>query len=243
MGAASPTNTASHKAARPIVREALIKLLGREPTPAELQYGPAIGWLETNYGRGWKGPMVGSNNWGAVQCAKGSTLPCISYEDSRADGTKYTVSFRKYDSPVDGAADMLRHVFKLRPITAGALTSSRPTVFRASYAMRREKYYEGFCPKATKQFGSAAVRASLANPDKDDATRACAREATTAHAERADSIIAQIAGSLGEFMDMPLGTYEDAAGYYRSVRPTVSGPAELRPPHGPVPRSLLEVVT
>jgi hypothetical protein len=240
-GAANPTNAASHRAARPIVAAALKGLLGREPTLAELQYGQAIAWLETNYGRGWKGAMVGSNNWGAVQCAKGSTQPCISYEDSYADGTKYTVSFRSYASAEEGAADMLRHVFKLRPITAGVLHSGDGTTVRASYAMRRERYYEGFCPKATKQYGAAAVRPSLATPDKSDATKACAREAIESHGGRADDIISQIAGSLGEPMAMPAGTYDDADAWYRGRAGTVAGEAPPAPHPLPIPRGLLEV--
>lgn len=222
--ATNPSNPDVHRWARPIVTEALNQLLGRAPSLAEIQYGQAIGWHEGRYGRGWKGAMVGSNNWGAVQCAKGSSADCIPYQDSYADGTKYDVSFRRYATPVDGAKDMLRHVFIKRPRTGQALASEDATVFRASYGMRRERYYEGFCPGAVKGFGASRVRPSLAHPDRDEATRACAQEAIRTHAKITKNIIQNIAGACGDPGALPIGTWEDADAWYRSTFPD-AGPS------------------
>lgn len=234
--ATKPSNVEVHKAARPVVVEALTRLLGRAPTLAEIQYGQAIGWHEGRYGRGWKGAMVGSNNWGAVQCAKNSTADCTPYEDSYADGTKYEVSFRRYATPTEGAQDMLRHVFIRRPNTARALSDGDATVFRASYAMRRERYYEGHCPQAKKRFGAQAVRASLGSPDRDDATRACAEEATRVHAKLSASVIATIAGACGDPGALRLGSWEDADTWYRKTFLGSSPPAPA-PASAPSPKA------
>jgi len=270
----TPKNIDSHKWARPIVVEAFSRVKKRAPTLPELQYAQAVCWLESNYGRGWKGAMASQKNWGAVQCPHGASTSgldaalsqnlddldlvdlfarlldddlevelgaaearvadaiealapwtgnllvgggCVEYEDSFADGTRYKVSFRSYDSDTDGAADVMRHVFELRPRTAGALASQGASVFRASYAMRRERYYEGFCPAATKAFGGAAVRRSLGAPDSSPATIACAKEAITAHAKRIASIIGDIAGACGDATALGLGTFEDAETWYRTA--------------------------
>lgn len=267
--ATSPKNAAQHKAARAVVAAALTALLGREPTAYEMQYGHGVVWLESNYGTGWKGSMVGSNNWGAVQCSSKAAMggvfddlyslvaeyigvftgelplavaalyevmtlggACIPYQDSFADGTKYSVSFMSYPTPEDGAKDALRHVFIKRPRTAAALVGKYATAFRASFAMRRERYYEGFCPGASKQYGGSAVRASLSNPDKDAATRACQRETVEAHAKRIHSIALDVAGACGDQYAIPLGTYEDAERWYHETYPD-AGP--LPPSASPAP--------
>lgn len=237
----SPQNVELHRNARPIVQAALERVLGRSPTPYELQYGHGVAWLESNYGRGWKGPMVGSNNWGAVQCPKGSTGgDCIPYQDSFADGTRYDVSFRRYATPEDGAADALRHVFAKRPRTAAAIAGKGATVYRASFAMRRERYYEGFCPNATKRYGRPAVRASLSKPDSSDATLACQKEAVENHAKRLSSIVRDVAAAAGDTYALPLGTYEDAERWYHETFPDAGplpGASSPAPSSGSSPAS------
>jgi|GEM_PF-3680596 len=202
---------ALHREARATMSQAFRNVVGRDPSVSELQYLQAVAWLETNYGRGWKGAMVGSNNWGAVQCgAVGGSAGCIQYEDSYPDGTKYKVSFRSYPSALAGAEDVVRHVIKLRPRTGDALSSQSPTAFRASYAMRREKYYGGFCPAATKQFGAEPARASFAKPDRDDGTRTCMQEAVNAHADLTFSLAKSIAAANGDPVVLPRGSFDDA---------------------------------
>ena len=207
---------AQHQAARDIMAQAFENVMGRQATPAELQYAQSVAWLETNYGNGWKGAMVGSNNWGAVQCAlKSAGQPgCILYQDSHPDGTKYQIGFKSYPSPVAGAEDVVRHVFKLRPRTAASLASDTPSAYRASYAMRREKYYGGFCPNATKQYGAEAARASFANPDRDAGTRACMQEAVAAHAKLTTSLSREIATANADVETLDAGNFEDADSWW-----------------------------
>ncbi|EYF07055.1 hypothetical protein [Chondromyces apiculatus] len=279
----SPAKSARHKSERQVMRDAAAAILKRPPTLAEILYLHAIADLESSYGRGWKGAMVGSNNYGAVQCsasqarsagvsvagippwraggaigaalgglpqerrlvtglvtqhalhaaaergdlvvservelgAAGGSVRCVLYEDSRADGSKYSVSFRAYDTPLDGATDLARHVFGLRPSVADALSSPQATCFRASFAMRREKYYEGFCPAATKAHGATNVRKSLGNPDADAATKACEQEAVTAHAKRAYQLVSEAAFAAGDARRIPLGTFEDAKTWWTKRR-------------------------
>jgi hypothetical protein len=196
--------------------QAFENVMGRKATPSELQYAQAVAWLETNYGNGWKGAMVGSNNWGAVQCAlKNVGQPgCLPYQDSQSDGTTYKIGFKSYPSAVAGAEDVVRHVFKNRPRTAAALASTTPSAFRASYAMRREKYYGGFCPNATKQFGGEAARASFANPDRDAGTRACMQEAVAAHARLTTSLSQEIAAANTDPAGLDPGSFDDADSWW-----------------------------
>jgi hypothetical protein len=228
----SPERAALHRAQRPILTAAASRVLGREASLAEVQYLHAIAVLESNYARGWKGAMVRSNNYGAIQCpatkvsgteasfarAEGRITPsgsCIEYVDSRADGTRYSVSFRAYDTPEDGAADLARHVFSVRPGVVRALQSAVPSCFRASLAMRREKYYEGFCPTATKEHGADAARQSFKSPERDAGTAACEREAVAAHARRCASIIAEVAHSADDAERVALGDFDDALAWWR----------------------------
>lgn len=218
----NPKSAAEHRGEWPMTRAALLKALGREPSDFEAQYTQAILKLEGSFGKGWKGPqragdgdMRQSFNKGAVQCAPSeSDDKCTWYEDGHADGTRYRVRFRKYASSQEGSDDAVRHVVKKRPRTLNALSGPGATAFRASLAMRRERYYEGFCPNATKRHGGAAVRGSLSNPDKDQATRDCQEEAVTAHAKLAQGIAKDVAGALGHKHALPLGTYEDALDWY-----------------------------
>jgi hypothetical protein len=224
MEPTSPVEVSSHRAdlhraQRPILVEAARRTLGREPTTAEVQYLHAIAWLESNYARGWKGAMTGSNNYGAVQCPSALGSECIEYEDSRADGTRYKVSFRRYDTPENGAADLAKNVFR-RPRLVSALEES-PSCFGASLAMRRGKYYEGFCPLATKAHGSDAARASFRDPDRDPGTEACEREAVTAHAKRCAVTVAEVAYAVGDAVRVPLGDFDDALTWWKATRPQV----------------------
>jgi hypothetical protein len=230
----APTLSAAEKAnhvwARPIVRQALKELLGREPTLAELQYGQSIGHLESSYGKGWgrapkgrehiphdvQGAMA-SNNWGAVH-ATGSQ-PGFAWSDTKSNGEPYAQRFRSYESPSDGAKDKLRHTFIARPIVAEALSSDWPSVWRASLAMRRTMYYGSWCPKAVARYGKAVGDiAAQRNPDASEGNTACEREAAELHAKKAYDSIKRIAAALGERVAVPLGTYEDAYTWYQGQK-------------------------
>lgn len=222
--APAPAVAAAHRAARPILLEAFQNVMGRKPSLRELQYAHAIAWLETSYGRGWKGEMQNANNWGAVQCPLNAQdgPNCVPYEDSYSSGAKYKVSFRRYPTPVAGAEDVIRHIFKLRPITAASLANGEDD-FHASYAMRREKYYGGFCPLATAKYGIADANASLGHPDKNEGTQACEAEAVGLHARRAHLISQNVAASLGESVAAPLGVYEKADQDYKKHHTLMAG--------------------
>jgi len=202
---------AIYKEASAIMLEAGKAELGRVLSDTELTYCLAVAKLETSFGRGWKGAMVGSNNWGAVQCgskAQGSS-GCIPYEDSYADGTKYKVDFRSYATPVDGARDVIKHVMVYRPSVAAILASPDCTIYRASLAMRRTTYYGGFCPKTVSRYGTMGSRMAQKDP-KTDAEKSCEHEAVELHAKTVIApIAAEIAAALG-IEPMKLGTFEDA---------------------------------
>jgi hypothetical protein len=225
--AMNPKNAELHRWAAGIVRPELTRLLGRAPSDYELQYGMGVGFHEGTYGRGkykvQDGAPQPQNNWGAVQCGKGQS-DCAIATDSFADQTEYQTGFRNYPTPNAGAADMLRHVFQKRPRTADALRSKGATAMRASLAMRRERYYEGWCPGAKKQYGGEKVRGSLSNPDKTEATRACQEEAVITHAKSLAEHARHIAGALGHSHALPLGTFEDAMKWYRSTYPDAAEP-------------------
>jgi len=192
--------------------------MGRDPTLDELLYAHAIGYLETRYGMGWHGPMQGSNNWGAVHCpAHAQNGPnCISYQDSDSAGKPFKVSFKKYATAEDGAADLIHNIFVQRETAKGLAEGG--SIMKASYIMRRQKYYGGYCPKAVAKYGAAAggVR-SFQHPDKDDGAKACAEEAISAHANLVHSLENDVAGANGDSYITGLGTYEDAANFYAST--------------------------
>lgn len=213
----APADAARHVEGRRVLEQGFQLALGRQGTLAELQYVQSVGgFAESSYGRGWKGAMANCFNWGAVQCnANNRNQPggCAPYEDSHSSGEKYSQEFRCYTSNAEGAADLVRKVIKDRPRTAAALAAHR-SIFDASFAMRRERYYGGFCPKATTAHGKETANASFGKPDRDGGTLACQQEAVTGHAERIHHGMRVIAASLAERLAMPLGDYDSARERY-----------------------------
>lgn len=216
-------NIGAHREAKVIVQEAFQEMMGRPPTEFELQYTMAIGFLETGYGKGWQGAMANSNNWGAVHCSpkeeKANSVfginigqfgygYCIPYTDKNPDGSTYSQTFKAYPDPKAGAKDLIKHIFKHR--STGQGLGPTGSIYDASYIMRRDKYYGGFCPEATKTYGALAAQQSVRTPDKNEGTRACEQEAVTAHALRVQEIINDIAVSTGTSTKLPLGSFEDA---------------------------------
>lgn len=221
----NPQNAAQHKRARGIADAVLPSILGHAPSVGEIQYGQAVGWLESNYGRGWVSckcktvqcDMAGaaaSNNWGAVQSRGG--VPSFQWCDTNPDDSEYAQHFRSYPTPEAGAADMLAHIFKSRKSVADALSDSGATVFRASLAMRRTTYYGGRCPGAIKAHGAGANK--YGDPKGDPKALACEAEAVTAHAKRMKGIIDDIAAACGDAGALPLGTLEDAISWFDARR-------------------------
>lgn len=107
---------------RDAVVEAFRQVVGRDPTLAEAQIIQAQGHLESHYGKasytnkttGEKSGVI--NNWGAVQAGKPPCDPSKSFEatDSGAQGS-YTYCYKKYATPVEGAAHMVEHMTHKRP--------------------------------------------------------------------------------------------------------------------------------
>lgn len=215
----SPGEAALHRAMRPVILAAFKQAVGRDPTPAELQYVSAVAWLETNYGTGWPANLREAHNWGAVQCDTKREGPdtCVPHQDHDSGGTAFAVGFRRYASDQDGAADEIRHVIKVRPRTAAALAEKNPSAYRASYAMRREHYYGGICSTAMKNGVSQADAAlSFSKPDQNAGTQACAEDTVGQHARIVIRNAQAIAQTLGEPLALRLGSYADADSWWRS---------------------------
>lgn len=208
--------------AAPIIKQAVRDALGREGTAAERQYVQSVARYESAYGNGWDdrknggpGACIGSNNWGSVQCSTTSPAPgCCPHVDSQPSGKQYMGYYKIYSTPLAGATDVARHVLIVRPRTRAALEERRPTVFRASFAMRREHYYGGFCTQATNRYGAAVADDSFPHPDASAGTRACEKEAVTAHAKKVWSVLQGIAQDTGEPVALELGTFDDAYSWW-----------------------------
>lgn len=140
----------SHAQARLAILEAWVRLhaeglLPETATIPALQLVQAVGWIESQYGAGWKGLCASSNNWGAVQAGKPPCGPdACEYTDShpRSDGTSepYQACFRVYSTPAEGAEHMLRVLLRRQSTIEAALSGDADAFSRAMYAAG---YYEG----------------------------------------------------------------------------------------------------
>lgn len=149
-----------HAAAREHIDAGFRRIFGRAPTLPEAQCVQAVALIESGYGTAWKGAGAGQNNWGAVQYRTPAQLgmkeppyPLYSpdgkgflYTDTtpQADGTSrsYAVYFRRYDTPAEGAADVVRIAYERRPSVLEA--ASRGDLYGVSAALHATRYYEGF---------------------------------------------------------------------------------------------------
>lgn len=177
-----------------VMREAWSLVHGRAPNEGELLYSLLVAKHETSFGRGWKGEMASSNNWGAVQCGQAAIAQgaqCIAWEDTHPDGRKYQVGFRKYASAAEGAADVVRNLTKQRPSVWEVMKAKGPLADFAR-AMRVERYYGGFCPNATKAGG----KFSYGKP-KSPAEEACHEEAIATYVKANQKGLVEIAGAIG----------------------------------------------
>jgi hypothetical protein len=208
----------AHRAAAPVMRQALTRVLGEVPSDAVLFYCMAVAFLESTYGKGWSAAsgIAACNNWGAVQCRAPGQPGCVESTDHTSAHKEFKTGFRCYGTPLEGAEDVAKSIMKARPATRDALTGRGANVYRASYAMRRETYYGGFCPKAVSRYGEQAGSvAALKNPDRDEGSTACAREAIEAHAKTAYRLMREIALATERNVPLPLGDFANADAWYR----------------------------
>lgn len=144
--AAEAEGQGRHAWARQIIRQAFRQTMGREGSPAELQAAQAIGLGESGYGRGWGSEGGGSNNWGAAQSHREPCGPdTFAHGDTHptASGSiPYRVCFRRYASDVDGAADMIRLMYRKRPKVLAAVHRGSLEAFSTGMY----GYYEGVGP-------------------------------------------------------------------------------------------------
>lgn len=118
-----------------------------QPTLEELQILGAIADLESNYGRGWSGPMQGSNNWGAITCPgydpDTGTCPagCSPNKDSSPYSGEYVTCFRRWASPADGAAGLISFIYKWPEVQAAIKSGN---IDEVSWTMRQRSYFLGF---------------------------------------------------------------------------------------------------
>jgi peptidoglycan hydrolase-like protein with peptidoglycan-binding domain len=139
-----PTHTQAANAAT----EGFMMTLNRQPTRVERQPLQGVGWLESQYGAGWRGAGVGSNNVGAVQAGRPPCDPSRSflYTDTHpnADGssTSYSICFKKYPSLVEGFADVAELMYvRMYGVLAAAQSGDLHAV---SAALHAAGYYEGW---------------------------------------------------------------------------------------------------
>jgi hypothetical protein len=79
----------------------------------------------------------------------------------------------------------------------------------------RALYYEERCPEAFKKYGAEVDKGSI-NPDLNEATQACAREAVTKNATKIKAAIDAAALANGDPWAMGLGTYDEADANWRA---------------------------
>lgn len=146
----NPTDYPSiHHYARALIVQGFKDIFSREPNLTEAQFAQAVALYESSYGRGWKDAGIGSNNWGAIQASRPPCNPATSfpYGDSSPTPTgqrKYSACFKKYPTPLDGARDVIRVMYKQRPSVLEA--AKRGDLRGVSTAMRQTTYYEGWGP-------------------------------------------------------------------------------------------------
>lgn len=177
----------NHAAAAEVMRAAWRAEHGRDPEPRELLFALAVAAAETSYGQGWVGKQAackGSNNWGARQLTKKEQeagVPGCDATDSHPDGETYPQQFKVYPSPEAGAREVVRLLTKERARTWAVMRDPEKSVLDFSDMLRRDRYYGGRCPEATRAHGAAVKK--YGDPT-DAATEACHAEAVRYHAEK-----------------------------------------------------------
>lgn len=187
----------THRWAAGIVNQAFHQVMGRYPTPAERQIVMAVSDLESSYGKGWgKGSSTGgkgSHNWGAVQTRDKST-PSFGHQDSSIEG-KYNARFKAYSSDVDGAADVVRILFK------GTRPQRMPDPSQGNRALGKEVHGPGrgqLIEQAAQSGDTLDFSRAMWFTGYYEGTAPTYQERIKRHAEGIQNRINQIASALGE---------------------------------------------
>lgn len=164
-----------HAEARNLAANALRARFGVEPTSGEVKALAGIGWLETNYGEGWKGDGKGSFNIGAIHRGgnwQGETfLQTDTRPDSSGNSVEYVAEFRKYASPVDGWADLATNAFVANDRARVRAAAANDDWYGVSQGLYQTGYYEGFGATPEERIGHHydALRAAIAKADGTNA--------------------------------------------------------------------------
>lgn len=137
----------THAEARELAKAALVRRFGTA-TPGEIKALAGIGWLETNYGTGWKGEGSGSNNIGAIHADRSWSGDVFLSTDTKpnADGTStsYVTRFRKYPTAVEGWADFAGVAMEQNGRSIVRERARANDWSGVSTALYKTGYYEGF---------------------------------------------------------------------------------------------------
>ncbi len=122
--------------ARSVVLAAFAKR-GIQPNLQAAQAVQAIGRFEGAYGSAygnWK-------NWGAIQCTSAPPCPpnCVELTDTHADGTPYRWCYRVYLTHVDGAADLVRELYRRQGVPDALAAGDAQLIAKR---MRATGYFE-----------------------------------------------------------------------------------------------------
>jgi hypothetical protein len=138
----------THAAARQFARVALERRFGNGVTSGEVKALAGIGWLETNYGAGWKGDGANSNNIGAIHADPSWSGDVFLSKDTRpnADGssTEYYTRFKKYATAADGWNDLVDTAFIQHGRSSVRAAARVNDWLGVSTALYQTGYYEGF---------------------------------------------------------------------------------------------------
>lgn len=151
--------------AREVVRAAFAKRGLDSPRLSELQGVQAIGRFEGRYGS-WKA----ANNWGAVQCGR-PPCPgdCFEHGDTDAEGVPYSACFRIYPSPVAGAADLVRELYRRAGVPEAMRAGNADLI---AHHMRKTGYFEAPEKLYAKAIASNAKQIALNNNEPLQVVRA-----------------------------------------------------------------------
>lgn len=144
-GQSIPVATKNASAATDIAAYVVAKKSRPALSEAERQYALTVARGEGFYGKGWKGPGVGSKNWGAVQ----GTGPAGSFSnvDHHADGTSYIGTFKRYNTDEEGFGDMADILFRGGKRKAAGAKAIKDALARGSlrdavFAQHANGYFE-----------------------------------------------------------------------------------------------------
>lgn len=144
-GQALPTVGKNASASTDVAAYTVAKRSRPELSEVERQYALTVARGEGFYGKGWKGPGVGSKNWGAVQ-GTGSAGSFLNI-DHHADGTSYQGTFKRYNTDEEGFGDMADVLYrggKRKAVGAKAIKDAlaRGSLRDAVFAQHANGYFE-----------------------------------------------------------------------------------------------------